>query len=156
MADSILHVTLNTGHARRSPRKEVSQMNVDAVALELARALRDGEADIRLGGLADQPPHYRLKASTAGGALVCTVLSPGEAPLVTFGVARKSLPAARLWELLTSQGDVATTAHRPERTPWLAVRIEPSITGDPSALTWLADYERLVAWAWMERDRGNG
>ncbi|GGE01859.1 hypothetical protein GCM10011390_20870 [Aureimonas endophytica] len=154
--DSLVHITLNTGHRRQSPRSEATQLAVDSVAVELSRALRDGETSILLGNLTDAPPHYRLKASAVGSALLCTVFAPIGAPLVTFGIAKRSLHSAKLWELLHKTIDHAeTSAERPPPTPWLGVRIEPTIALDLSAMSWLGDYERIVAWAWIER-RGGG
>lgn len=147
------HVTLNTAHARRSPRAEVDQIAVESVGVELGRALRDGATDIRLGQLTQSAPHYRLKATSAGGALVFSVFAPSGAPLVSCGVAKQSKHAVRLWEAMVDSMP-SCPAHRPERTPWLAVRIEPSIALDPGAMSWLADYERIVAWAWIERQEG--
>lgn len=149
------HVTLNTGHGRSSPRSEASQTSVDSVEVELVRALRDGETDILLGKLTEAAPHYRLKATSVGQALICTVLAPGGAPLVTFGVAPRPRHSARLWTMLhDTTPDALTDAASPPETPWLAVRIEPTIGPTIGAavyaLSWLADYERLVAWAWIE------
>ena len=151
-ATYLWHITLNTGHGRRSPRGEASQIAVDAVGVELLRALRDGETDILLGDLTIGAPHYRLKASTVGPALLCTVLSPERAPLVTFGVAPRPRSSAKLWSILHEHAvSPATDPASPPETPWLAVRVEPSIATDPGAIQWLADYERVVAWAWIER-----
>lgn len=144
------HITLNTGHGRRSPRSEVDQVAVDSIGMTVRRAVRDGEADILLGDLTSG--HYRIKATAVGSALLCTVLSPRSAPLVTFGVAPRPRHSAKLWSALhETTPDALTDAANPPETPWLGVRIEPSIVNDMSALEWLGDLERVVAWAWIEK-----
>lgn len=151
MRKYLWHVTLNTGHGRKSPRDEVAQQALDAVALELSRALTGKETDLRIGPGTEKS--YRLKATVVGAVLLCTVLTGAGAPLVTFGVAPRSRDADKLWSLL-HQGahDLATKANDVPEPPWCAVRIEmQSIANDPGSLEWLPDFERLLAWVWIEK-----
>lgn len=37
--------------------------------------------------------------------------------------------------------------------PWCAVRLEPGIALYPETAHWLGDFERCLAWAWLERLR---
>lgn len=150
------HITLNSGHGRKSLRADAADSAVDAAALELARALVEAETDLHIGPGKDKP--YRLKATAVGAALFCTVSTGAGAPLVSFGVAARSLDAAKLWSLLHADFDgLATDPDRAPAPPWCAARIEmKSIANDPSALKWLPDFERLVAWAWIEKRNERG
>jgi hypothetical protein len=149
----IAHITLNTAHTAVLHFDQGRQLSVDSVALELGRAVRDGQTDILLGRLSPEPPHYQLKATAVGPSVICSVFSPVQhAPLVTFGVARKSRGARQLWSALHEQIDgLRTDLADVPSTPWLATRIEASAIFDLAAFDWLADYQQLVAWAWVQK-----
>ncbi|KQZ81860.1 hypothetical protein ASD64_08860 [Mesorhizobium sp. Root157] len=154
------HVTLDTGHRRQSYRPEASQIAIDAVDLELRRALRDGVAEIRLGAEAGTIPVYRLKASNSGPVLLATILrdiGKQDVPLVTMAVAPKSRGAAEIWRALhDGRDDIPYDPDSIPPAPWCAARFEAGIEQDLRAATWLGDYERLLAWAWIEGKGKNG
>jgi hypothetical protein len=152
-ANYISHITLNTGHTAVLHFDQDRQPSVDSVALELGRAVRDGQTNILLGRLRTEPPHYQLKATAVGPSVICSVFSPVEhAPLVTFGVARRSRGGRQLWSALHEPGkDLQTDFSAMPSTPWLASRIEASAVSDLPAFEWLADYQQLVAWAWIQK-----
>jgi len=144
------HITLDTGHSRRSPRAEVDAEVVATMADFLASAAGTRRFEPMPG-----PPGYAARVSADGGMLMVTIVRSGTppAPLVTLGVATRSRHAARLWQILhddtlmppqTDPGDVPSP-------PWLAVRMEIGILTDPSAVDWLADAERCIAWAWIDK-----
>ena len=138
------HVTLNTGHSRRSYRSEVSDVAVAAVQDSLTRALAAS------GARAMILPGYDLTAAAQGQALVATIWRE-QTPLVTLGVALNSRSGAGLWPMLHAGTTGLMTAGTPRPpAPWLAARIEPSVS-DVTALHWIADYERVLAWAWVSR-----
>lgn len=139
------HVTLDTGHGRRSPRSEAKDNAVTAAALDLMDALHDGEAPIAL------MPGYKLKATRAGTALICTVFRGTEFPLVTFGVVGRARGSAQLWQILHDGRQLATHPGDIPSAPWCAVRTEAGLAYDPASADWLGDYERLIAWAWIEK-----
>lgn len=152
------HITLITGHTRRSDRTEISGETMARVGPWLAALVESGQpAPLPVFGLAD----YAGLASVHDGALIITIsgLPPttgvmaGKAPpLITMGVAKRSRHGAVLWPLMT--GPVMPSAkpgiQRP-REPWAAVAIWPTIALHPSAVEWLGDLERCIAWAWLER-----
>ena len=138
-ADYLWHLTTTTGHGRRSYRNEVDPAVVTLVRQQLGEALAGIDVVVRDG--------YALTAKAVGTALVATVSGP-KGTLVTIGVARKSRDAARLWQMLQSKSDAIGEMPRP---PWCAVALHPAIAGDPIAATWLGDYERCLAWAWVDR-----
>jgi hypothetical protein len=150
----ITHVTLGTGHSRRSLRDEVRGDVMDVVAPWLSDALV-GEAAVPLP--VEVLSEFTAQPLTTSGGLVVTVSGPdilslvpdpGGIPLVTFGVARRSRGAGQLWDQL-AKASGATTA--PPPVPWCAVIIYPTLKAFPDAANWLGDFERCVAWAWIER-----
>lgn len=130
MTRYIWHYTVSTGHGRRSARSEASDAAVTICKLQIAEALRDQTPYVQ--------PDYRLKASAAGGALLATLMA-GDRSVVTAAVCRKSRDSARLWAMIGQNG-------APPAPPWLAAIIH---TDDP-AILWAGDWERCVAWAWIE------
>lgn len=157
------HVTLATGHSRRSPRSDVSPEVVDVVASWLDRALlpdapsTQAPVPLPVADLAQFSAHV---FTTAGG-LVVTIYGPDiltlpprtptPIPLVTFGVARRSRGAAKLWGDLISAAQAAHSMPPMPGAPWLAVVLHPSLIAFPDASHWLGDFERCVAWAWIDR-----
>ena len=134
------HVTLTTGHLSRSPRSQADPAAIDAVGEGLARALARGET-VEI----DTPtPGCTLEATTAGRALIATLYGPGGRPWVTLGVAPKSTVAPKLWGELTSQLAPYHAMPRPQ-TPWAA-----AILHVPDTPEWVGDWERCIAWAWIE------
>lgn len=138
-----MHVTLETGHSRRSYRSEVADGVVVHLRKQIEEMLSGGGVEIR--------PGYQMAGAAHGAALVASVHS-GDMPLVTIGVAARSQVSARLWEEMVN---IAPTADivRPE-APWCAVRVYPLLLADPFAASWIGDFGICLAWAWLERDNG--
>lgn len=118
------------------------------VADNLAEALALGEVS-----LPDDFGGCSLKATATGPWLLATVLH-GDTPLVTIGVARHASGAARLWQMLHEGHKTRTDPADAPSEPWCAVRIEAGLLQCLDATAWLADYERTLAWAWL--DMGGG
>ncbi|MCL2779619.1 MAG: hypothetical protein FWD73_16635 [Polyangiaceae bacterium] len=129
------HYTIETGHCRESPRSEVS----DAVITALTPLLVSGTHKL------PAPRGYQMRVTVDGQQLAATALTPSGAPLVTAVVA---VDDAGLSAVLR-----ATGAHPaiPLRAPALLVTIHPTIALDAGASSWLGDWERCVAWAWIDR-----
>lgn len=132
-ADYIWHVTLDTGHGRRSLRNEIDAATITIVRQQIDEALAAGSAAILEG--------YTLTATTPAGALLATVTG-NAGPLAIIGVARSSLQSAALWRRLDAEG-------APPSPPWCAVRLQAPLASDLDAAGWLGDYERCIAWAWL-------
>lgn len=153
------HITLPSGHTRRSPRAEVSD---EALAL-LAPWLR---AAANSGGRAALPvaelSHYSAAALIEGGGLVVTIYGPagphvagrphaGDVmPLVALGVAQRSRQGGDLWAMMLANFGCADGLQKPGE-PWCAVALHPSLIDTPDAAHWLGDLERCIAWAWITR-----
>lgn len=152
------HITLSTGHTRRSERAEVSGETLARVAPWLAALIESGQtAPLPVSALAD----YTGQASVLDDALIVTISCPAltdgpmagkPPPLITMGVAKRSRHGAAFWPLLTGavMPPVKPGIVRPSE-PWAAVAIWPTIALYPDATEWLSDLERCIAWAWLER-----
>ena len=153
------HITLSTGHTRRSPRAEVSGETLARVAPWLAALVESGQpAPLPVSGLSDYTGH----ATVVDGALIVTIsgaaltdgpMAGNAPPLVTLGVAQRSRHGAALWPLMTGpvMPHAKPSIQRPGE-PWAAVAIWPTLAMHPDAIGWLGDLERCIAWAWLERD----
>ena len=141
------HLTLNTGHMRRSYRHEVTQDAIDHTQDLLADA-------IQAGCSVPMPvPGYSLRVEPFGSrrAMIATV-SRGDVPLASLGVA--SRPAPAMWgQLVALQHqvwpDLAVLDQPP--APWCAAVLLPALALDHGASAWIGDFERCAAWAWLKQ-----
>ena len=144
----IHHVTLTTGHTRRSWRYEITPEAMYVVAGLLEQAVVEGEAAIPAA-----EPACNVSVTVEGQCMIATVWGPERAPLVTLGVAARARCGAKLWPMLHHHAAlplVTRTEERPDE-PWCAVRLEPGIAIYTDAAHWLGDFERCIAWAWLAR-----
>lgn len=140
----IEHLTLATGHQRRSYRDEVSP---EAIALlrPLLERVAAGE-QVEVPGF----PSYTIAGALGRDrALLVTLRGPPvegmPCPLLTFGIAPSSRASAALWrDWMGCERD-----DRTPRPPWCCVELLPSIVVCPDALEWAGDFERCCAWAWI-------
>jgi hypothetical protein len=127
------HYTITTGHLRESPRAEVT-IPLDMLADQLTT------------GVHPMPNFegYSVRSTVAGTMLAATVFY-GPAPLVT---ALCVVDAAGLAEALRLTG-----ARPPRRleAPACLVTVHPTIMAAPDAQSWIGDWERCLAWAWVEK-----
>lgn len=153
------HITLATGHCRRSPRHEVDDATIAILHPWLQTAIHSG----RIEPLPVAPlSHYGARAIKQTG-LVVTIYAPsgprtpgrphtGEhVPIATIGIAQRSREAKDLWGLLVANFGAERHATMPE-APWCAVAIHGNIVAYPQANRWLGDLERCIAWAWITRN----
>jgi hypothetical protein len=145
------HLTLQTGHSRRSERSEIVPHARAATAELLREALATGRAELPI-----EPAGYWMRTTPHGRCLLVTVMHGDELPLVTYGVATHAYCGARTWRGLLDcdpliygslHGDPATQP----QAPWCAARLEPGLAYMPEAAAWLGDMERCIAWAWLDR-----
>jgi hypothetical protein len=135
MSDQTLcHYTIDTGHGRDSPRSEVSP---DALAV--CRAL------LRLGThRLPIPGGYSVRVERNGPWLAATVLGARGAPLVSLHVVRDPVG---LRAVLDASGCRPVA---PITLPAALVETLPGLALDASATEWLGDFERCLAWAWLD------
>jgi hypothetical protein len=150
------HITLQSGHVRASPRSEVRESTIDALA-PILRDATEGHAP----ALPWVEPRCWLTGAAAGDCAIVTVWSEDEGedvPIATIGIAAGRREAERLWAMLhatyVGMGDeLATPDDQAPPLPWCAARLEVGIALRPDALEWIADAERSIAWTWIERGR---
>lgn len=157
--DYINHLTLSTGHCRRSPRDEVDDATLALLHPWLLAALSSGAIEPLP---VDALSHFGARVIKDIG-LVVTLYAPrgphtpgrphvGEwLPLVTLGVAQRSRESAELWAALVANLGAKPGTTIPS-TPWVAVAIHDTTGGYLDALQWLGDLERCIAWAWITRN----
>lgn len=158
MLNYINHITLATGHCRRSPRHEVDDATLQLLVPWLQAAVVSG----RIEPLPVAPLcHYGAKAIKEIG-LVVTIYAPrgphtpgvphagDHVPIATIGIAQRSREARDLWGMLVANFGVAQGGDMPA-APWCAVALHPNAIAFPDAIGWLGDLERCIAWAWITR-----
>lgn len=148
--DTIQHITLTTGHVRHTPRREVTDATLRVMGDLLARMLAS-ERPVPV-------PHvgpYSISGAASGGGLSAIIWAngPPPEPITTIGVAPQPDGSATLWNSL-HQGLTTPVATDPERcpaAPWVAAGLHAAAVKYPDAIGWLGDFERCLAWAWIER-----
>ncbi len=135
------HLTLSTGHNRRSPRSEVADGVVPTVSDMIAKAL---------AGQTEVVPGVWMRAMASDGALHATVYA-GADPLVSFAVAPTTRSSRSAWDGL---GQAAKG--EPPEAPWCGVTLHPEIVRHPEHTMMLGDFERCVAWTWIDGERAAG
>lgn len=141
------HVTITTGHTRKSFRDEVDDDAVEFCRALIAQAINGARPVV--------PGTNRcwLSADTSRKrGLLCSVRDPQtDKPIVTFAIAPNSLSAAVLWRLLVETASTPVVPVDCPPAPYCAVRLEQAAMNHAPVLPVLADFERCIAWAWLEK-----
>lgn len=139
----LTHATASTGHSRRSYRSEVADDVVEIVKGWLPDLL-DGQPR---GVLHDR---YAVRREWSNGKSIGFIVSRlneqmQPADIVRIAVCRHSKRAAPSWQFAGGKGT-------PPRVPFVAAGIIAGqlIGDDLMALPAIADFERCLAWAWLE------
>ena len=155
----INHITLTTGHNTSTSRADVADDVLELVAPWLQSIVNTGQKHpLPVAALS----HYSAIAFVQDGGLLVTVYGasgphesgkPANAdiPLVTFGVAQRSRHSEPLWVMMLASFEHAPGIKQPA-TPWCSTIVYPSSLMRKDALSWLADFERCCAWAWITRN----
>lgn len=141
-----MHYTLNTGHSRFSPRDEVS--------IEVIAACRPW---IETGRHTLPVPGWSLQTGQLERGLICTLWHSG-VPAVTFAIAASEQYSDAIWSefekfyltITDLPGHRAAdwkSPKKPSPAPWVAAVIVSPLHSTDS---WIGDFERCVAWAFME------
>lgn len=141
------HLTVDTGNSRKSSRSEVA----DDVIKVLGNWLLSGNPTMENGApngvsVNNIPscPGFSANIAPRGESLVVGVLYRGSLCL-TFSVASCEISGKEIWKELGIKGPQPIA-------PWCAVKFEPGIISIPfKDHLWLGDFERSVAWAWLEQ-----
>jgi hypothetical protein len=142
------HISMNTGHSRRSYRDEVPDDEVRAAASALERAKHERVPLPKFGDA------YALTATYEGlSALICTIWQQ-EVPVMTLGVACKSKSGAGLWRVLLRQPvgpPIQVDESRRPSAPWVAAGLEAAATlAPPEVLEAIGGMESVLGWAFLE------
>ena len=89
--------------------------------------------------------------------MVATVWADGPPSeiLISMGIAGRARCGAEIWRTLHQVAAlpcVTSPDHQP-RAPWCGIVLEPALSRHPKAAKWLGDFERCLAWAWLEMCR---
>jgi hypothetical protein len=146
----LLHVTLSSGHVRKSPRSEVADDVITVLRPLLSRALTGDHAPI-LGYTITGGVHGRCCAITFWRVDELT----GRVPVITVGVAPHSRCGAHLWrslhEDLPPGSVVRTSPDDVPQEPWCAARLDIGAAAlGPDQMMLFGDLERCIAWTWIE------
>jgi hypothetical protein len=130
----IWHETIQTQHTRRSFRSEVAP----GILATVGGWLKSDSIEL--------PGGYVCRiVYRSAHCLEAEVLTPAAVRLVVVGVASHTRCGQPLWERI---GGAPTT--RPAE-PWCGIWLDPEgLAADPAAYVWLGDFERCLAWAFIE------
>ncbi|WP_059049075.1 hypothetical protein [Paenibacillus senegalimassiliensis] len=133
------HVTLNTGHTRKSYASEVDKKMYFVMRRLFKEALKP--EGVKLFEI------YRAKTTQVGPTAVTTVYGPEGAPILTTACSKED--DGSLWRMMheTFNGPLATKAKRPAPLPYVVDRIEVGASIHLDALQWTGDFSRCFAWA---------
>lgn len=139
----LTYATASTGHSRRSYRSEVA----DDVVAAVKSWLPDLMAGQQRGVLDDR---YAARQEWGNGKSIGFVVSRLDAQMrpveiVKIAVCRHSKRAAPSWQFVGGKG-------APPRVPFVASGLlyDNVEASDLMALPVIADFERCLAWAWLE------
>lgn len=150
------HLTLNTGHVHLSPRSDVSAEAIAYCEGLIDRMIALGGVDGG-GGAIEGFGDYRAHGFVPlPGFLVVIVEAQDGMCLAQFATPASQEIAARAWRewmahLATEVRVGFTPPSEPPPHPWTGVMLEGGLALHPDAALWLGDFERCVAWAWIER-----
>lgn len=145
------HVTLTTGHSRRSYRDEIAPESL-AHCRSLIERFTAGEVSepVPIG-----IPGYSISGRRAGKCLVATVYADGPPSelIATIGVAGHSRCGSRLWRELHRWGrvPVVTDPERPPPEPWVAAALDEGALRPQhrQVLPYVGALEACLAWAFL-------
>lgn len=153
MPDYIHHITLTTGYTRRSYRSEVDASLMAPLQTLLSEALaagRDGVAILDTG--------CTMTCAAQGRCLGISVFGPPvedmPALIAYIGIAPRARCGATLWRGMHhyfGSGMVETIPDSLPPAPWCGAVLHVGAQLYPDTMDWLGDYERCMAWAWLER-----
>lgn len=160
----LTHLTMSTGHMRRSYRSEVVTEAITWGRAAISQALAQTTLKAPSVGTVDLPPmgpKYRLACSApTTKTLLCSVWR-GPELVLTFGVAAHNKQGAGLWRWLieTAGPDVplhaGMTLDNLPAKPWVAARMELGMLamvrdGEREQVEMLGDLERVIGWAFLD------
>ena len=145
---SLLNVTLNMNHRRRSPRSEVSDEAVKLLSVLIQ------ESEFTIPGMAA----YRCDVFQPESRCPSfQVLDANGVSLVSFGVGLGMEGSEALWTALHARAAFLNLKIKtrvegpPPQTPWLGVLLEPGLLPGSPEMEWLVDFIRCLSWSVLDR-----
>lgn len=139
----IYHVTTSTGHARKSPKREVNRATLDILRGWVVKLL-NGEQ------MAITDERYSCRVGAHDSKFCEFLISRIDeqmrtADLVRFTVCRHSRQKRKAWEAVGGEGEAPNV-------PFCAAQLFPANVRpeDLEFLPVFGDFERCLAWAWIE------
>lgn len=148
MSKYLNHVTLSTGHTRRSPRTEVGDDVIRAFSPWLKKSLAFDRPALLPGPLGARDG-FAATMWVDKGAFRCTVLDDANVETFTFGIAARSRQSGELWASMAAQYGTP----QPMATPgasWCAVALLRGYAKQHGVSAWAGDFERCLAWTWID------
>lgn len=159
----LLHLTINTGHVRQSPRSEVDQKVIDmllpmidneaggfpklGIGFDLFRPLTKEHKPIDGAAVVNIVPWPMTADSLPYATLFCCWNEDMDEQ--TWSEAESMVDAYR--DVMEQAGHPKLSFDKPNRTPWLAVMLFPTIASlDPDRVEMMGDMERCLFWALAE------
>lgn len=140
----INHYTVNTNHLRESPRSEVTKEALEFCTEILNTMLTGKSADIvdsyKIHGTIEK--NYCL-------AVIFKATDKNKTPLIKIGITNNENEAKTVWLAIANNDDLPIT-NLPS-TPFVIARITDHGISDFELLQWVGDFERVLAWAWIEK-----
>ena len=145
------HITLNTGHSRDSHRAEVRDDIIETLGPLLVQAC---SGDIVEGVPVPGTRGYSFTARCAGDCMTASVYADGPPAqlLCSFAVAGSEC-GRTVWPVmhqLDFDVALATDPNSVPDPPWCAVLLTRACIVHAQALSWLGDFERCLAWTYLE------
>lgn len=134
----INHITLNTGHIRKSYVREV-----DKKLYFVLKRIHQESLEPDGSKLFDK---YTLKSTVAASATIATIFDSEGIPVLTTLCTKSK--EHNFWEDLhdTSSAPLATQRSQPISTPYIADRLEVGAMFNLDALKWTGDFSRCFGW----------
>jgi hypothetical protein len=144
----IEHITLQTAHTRRCGRDEISDDALVFCQELITTALINPNKPVPIPNF---DGYFLSGGNEPEKGLFGTVWCGGN-PLVTIIVAVSSENSTQLWQKLHQHTTLPakTEPNNPPLVPWVAASLTVSSVLNDEAMEWLGDFERCLAWAWLE------
>jgi hypothetical protein len=137
----INHITLTTGHCRKTFPKEIAGRYYSIKRVYEGLFSKDG-IEITEG-------FYAKCLENFEGGILIVVYSPRNLPILTSGISKYK--NNNLWKYLHDSSCTPTITNpliQPE-APYIADRIEIEAINYPNAMTWTADFTRCMGWMFI-------
>jgi NAD-dependent SIR2 family protein deacetylase len=154
---SVTLLDLASGHVAPFNYLDISTAEQKACAARWNAAQHDFVPLPEVGGYVESGFVFRGGVMTSNdapdgerpGAALIFICGPGEAPVLTVGIAHRASEGAFVWRYLYERADVHPKPLEHPRAPWVATRHEPAAEEHAAMLPVLGEVVRVLAWTWL-------